>query len=421
MVGPRIGSLPSPKIEKKILASSDDEISDLHELREMMNIYEKRLNEARIKQSQSVPQAEMNSLLDQFESLVSELETAKSESARYKFEAEKLSLALSSARAGVEGVSLDSPNAMRLELERLRTIELEYQALKTEHEILDKKYCEKVFQKDELLNARLEVDKLTHEKSMVEKRLVVMSTENERLKEQLDKVSLEVIDARKNLNVERDKYAAKVGELTISQGTLQTTVADMQMTESRWKNKISEMETMLEESRKREEKSQNEAHALRGTISGFDEEIRNLATSLAAESEANETLQIRLERVENELNKSQLDISNFQKRDRNMSLELNNMSVTAADNSELRAEINRLTFELGDRDKKISEISNSRDLLKRSLGGEIQRLHAQLDYTNSRSSALVEKYDKLVREKDKMKSLLANDTITRLNRSLLHN
>jgi chromosome segregation ATPase len=195
----------------------------------------------------------------------------------------------------------------------------------------------------------------------------------------------------------------------------------MQLTESRWKNKISELEQLLDESKKREEKSSSEVHALRETISSLDMEIRNLASSLAAESEANETLQIRLERVENEWNKNQLELSSLQRRDRDMSVELGNLNSTIIDNSQMKNELNRLTLLVAEKDRKISELANSKDLLKRSLGGEIQRLHAQLDYTNSRSTALVEKYERIVREKDKMKSLLANDTINRLNRSLLHN
>jgi chromosome segregation ATPase len=399
---------------------------ELEELRKLLIEYERKLNEAKLKQSQSIPQSELEEVLNKFESLVSELELAKLESARYKNEADELARQLEIHKRGKSDLlsrSTSSPDEFdsRMELERLRGIEIELQTVKNEYEILKIQNAEKKFQNDELITARLELDKLRHDKEMIGKRLELLSSENDRLKKDLDKRGLELIEARKAVTIEQDKYSERVGELTVVQGTLQSALTDMQLTESRWKNKISELEQLLDESKKREEKSSSEVHALRETISSLDMEIRNLASSLAAESEANETLQIRLERVENEWNKNQLELSSLQRRDRDMSVELGNLNSTIIDNSQMKNELNRLTLLVAEKDRKISELANSKDLLKRSLGGEIQRLHAQLDYTNSRSTALVEKYERIVREKDKMKSLLANDTINRLNRSLLHN
>ena len=376
-------------------------------------------------------QEQIDHLLDQFETLVGELETARLESARYKREAGILTKALadesrrdsSPKSIEIRREELVERKKLRDEIERLRVVEIEYNSIKTQFEILQKRQEGMRQYESELIDERVMVDRLRHEKTTIENRLDSLIDENRSLRNQLETTTSELVESRKILNEERDKHADQLSELTIANGSLQKVVAESQLVESRWKTRISELEKLLQESRNREEITQGELNALRSNLTGLDDEVRNLANSLTAETQANENLQSRLERVETELRKSESELHSLRRRDKDISTELSSLGDTVSQNQQLRNEVARLKLELNDRDQKIQDMASSRDLMKRTMGGEIERLQVQLEYTTSRSAALVDKYERLVREKDKMKSLLAHDTIARMQnrRSLTNN
>lgn len=416
-------SLPHPSSPSEI-ASSCEDTSDLLELKSLILEFEKKLSDAKVQKANMVTQEQFEELLDQFETIVGELEVARLESARYKREAGILTRALSEDRRDCSPTSLEKQRAemierkkLRDEIERLRIIEIEYNSLKTQFEINQKRQVETRNCELELIDERVMVDRLMHEKTVVENRLDTVLEDNKNLKNQLETVTGELIEARKNLNDDRDQHCDQISQLTITNNSLQKAIGEFQITESRWKSKISELEKLLQESKIREEKSQSDLIALRSNLTGLDDEVRNLASSLAAETGANENLQSRLDRVESELKKSQSEIVSLRRRDKDLSTEISTLESTVGENERLKSELAKAKNELAEKDLKLSEISNSRELIKRTMGGEIERLNVQLEFTTSRSSALVDKYEKLVREKDKMKSLLAHDTIARMNRA----
>ena len=427
---PSIGLKSTLRIREKSLPdTSVEETSDLNELKSLIFEFEKKLGEAKIQKANMMSQAQIDQLLDQFETLVGELETARLESARYKREAGILTKALAeeskrdSSPLSFEKRREELAELKKLhdEIERLRLVEIEHNSVKTQFEILQKRQSEMRQYESDLIDERVMGDRLRHEKMAIENRMDTLIDENKRMKDRLETVTEELVESRKILNEERDKHADQLSELTIANGSLQKAVAELQLVESRWKTRITELEKLLHESRNREEITQGELNALRSNLTGLDEEVRNLASSLSAETQANENLQSRLERVEGELRKSESELHSLRRRDKDISTELSSLGDTLSQNQQLKNEVTRLKLELTDRDRKISDMASSRDLVKRTMGGEIERLQGQLEYTTSRSAALVDKYERLVREKDKMKSLLAHDTMARMNNRLVKN
>jgi DNA repair exonuclease SbcCD ATPase subunit len=422
--GPSAGGLKSTlRIHPK---SDPDDATDLIELKSLITEFEKKLGQVKLEKSKMVSQDQMEVLLDQFETIVGELEVARLESARYKREAGILTKALehdkrSSNSSSNQQEELAERKKVRDEIERLRIIEHDHNSLKTQYEILERRRKETRDYENELVEERVNSDRLRHEKSTVENKLDSVIDDNTKLKSRLETVTDELIVSRKCLNEERDKHADQLGELAMKNGSLQKAITELQMGESRWKLKVTELEKLLHDSRQREEVVQGELNALRSNITGLDEEVRSMANALAAETQANENLQSRLDRVEGELGKSESELITLRRRDKDISSELSTLGNAVGDNQQLKNEVARLKLELADRDRRVVDMASSRDLVKRTMGGEIDRLQVQLDYTTNRSAALVEKYERLVREKDKMKSLLANDTLARMNRSVRNN
>ena len=160
------------------------------------------------------------------------------------------------------------------------------------------------------------------------------------------------------------------------------------------------------------ESKDEELMQLRDTVSELDREVRNLAQSLQCESESNSNLSLRLLKIETELREKTDEIIKLKRFE-------NNAKKIDFENSQLREENDKLRRDVLMTKNELCETharAKASESIHKSLKSEITRLHTEIDAANSKADQNAIKYTHMAKEGEKIKSLLANDTLAKLGR-----
>ena len=386
---------------------------------------------------------EMRSIIDQFqrqlehatadrdtvksiESMELLLEKNEQELNRYKKQVSVLTraLAVTAVENGVEGdLALsrgeESWRESQLinELERLHYVHDELEVTKQELEIAKVKLFEKDRLENELTTAKIEIDKLLHEILSLESRLRLMSEERD--KAEASKCVLEHALGELRVEIKRSDASRdeKLREYVRKSETIQLDFVALESASNKHRLRVQELELLLEERDRREKATGCEISLMKSALTDFDEEIRRLAASLNAEAEANENLTTRLARVEGELDAANLTLAQMRRRVKDLESDLVEGQKAKSQVEIFKRDSFKFESQLKDQVGKISELTSSRDMIKQTLGSEIDRLTQEIKLARSESHNLKEKCANALKERDRFKALLASDTLARLTAS----
>ena len=394
----------------------------IDELRDLTDSFDRQLAAAKIRHSEIHTNMHAE---EELRLLKVQYETAKNEAEKYRKEVNILTraLAVNTVEGGLNGETLLTRgqdqlvlDELRAEISRLKEIEDEYISMKSSVKQANMRLEEFSRIENALGKERIENDRLRHQLVVIEGRLVSSNEENEKLRDEIshieDRISEEVNGRMKDVS-DRD---AKLKDFARRAMELESSLSSIQVSEQRMKSKVKELEAMISDRDIRVEALNLEALSLRSSVTGLDAEIRSLATSLAAETDANENLVCRLERVEAELSRSISELGSTKRREKENAARVLELEERLVDYDVLKRELTLAQATVKDRDLKIKQLEESRELYRRSTCGELERLKRELATVNSHSHDLSEKCRSIAREKEKIKNLLANDTMTRMGR-----
>lgn len=151
---------------------------------------------------------------------------------------------------------------------------------------------------------------------------------------------------------------------------------------------------------------EQEAVVLRSNVKELDGEIKCLARSLQAESESNANLMARLSRTE-----LALSVANEKACKKDYKKEWEEAIKEIED---MRQKNQSIRHKLGDQEGEVSQTHLKCNMLE----SELERVKQNLVHALKNSDVVAEKLVAVTREKDKIKSLLATDTMNRLGRFL---
>ena len=293
------------------------------------------------------------------------------------------------------------------ELKRLKEVEKQYNAsivrLEEEEAI-----------RHALSQERIQNDFLQRKVESSESLQVSLSEDRDRLQHRCDDLEFGITELRSERRAEREKLEECLRELSGFEAKHKHDLASMELSEKRMRHRIEELETILVQRDVTESALRSELASLRSSLSDLDNEIRSLAVSLASETEANDTLITRLERVEQERDKLSRELIIVRRRECDKDKELEEMSKTKSVNDELKRTLLTLQHSLVDKENEIRSLEHSKEFLRESMSQEIERLSGEVSHMASTSASLSERYMQVAREKDRIKSVLATETMARL-------
>jgi chromosome segregation ATPase len=394
----------------------------INELRGLAESFDRQLTAAKIRHSEihtnMRAEEELGLLRVQYQA-------AKSEAEKYRKEANILTraLAVNTVEGGFDGETLLNRgqdqlvlDELRAEISRLKEIEDECISMQSSVKQANIRLAEFSKIENDLGEERIDNDRLRHQVVIVEGRLVSLNEENDKLRDEIsrleDRISEEVGGRMKDVG-ERDSKFKESGRKIIE---LESSLSSIQVSEKRLKAKVKELESILSDRDVRVETLNLEALSLRSSVTGMDSEIRSLAASLAAETEANDNLVCRLERVEAELTRAMAELGTTKRREKENASRVSELEEQLVKYNSIRSELISTQAAVKDRDSKIRQLEESKELYRRSTSGELDRLKRELATASSHSHDLSEKCRSIAREKEKIKNLLANDTMTRIGR-----
>jgi chromosome segregation ATPase len=303
--------------------------------------------------------------------------------------------------------SLIDQEGLTEELQRLKEIEKQYQA-----SILRLQEDEAIRQA--LSQERIQGDFLRRKIESLESLQVSVSEDRDRLQRRCDELEFAITDLRSERRAEREKLEECLRELSGFEAKHNHDSASMELSEKRMRQKIDELETILVQRDVAESALRSELASLRSSLSDLDSEVRSLAVSLASETEANDTLITRLDRVEQEREKLSRELIIVRRRESEKDKEVEEMAKVKILNDELKRTFLTLQHTLVEKENQISSLEHSKQLLRESMSLEIERLSGEVSHMASTSASLSEKYMQVAREKDRIKSVLATETMARL-------
>jgi chromosome segregation ATPase len=409
-----MGPKPSPQARirqleqenNRLKSESEEGARHVCELRKIVLEFDAQLEEARLE-------------FANMSRLSVELERARDESARYSREVGILTraLAVHSVEAGVDGESaLARASAewdldqVKHELDRLRGIEDMFSEVTRQNVEMKKVVTDLESRQVENLQIRLHHDTVSQANKQLLDKNDSLTRELTRVKDSISELEtrLRISMSAKSEEESRNRIlTSRVNDLSRELDESRTELKEM----SKVKKKVSELST-------HESELNSALETAKSTITQLESDIVRLNASLQAEVDAAATVTCRVEKLETELHRCRTDRDKFKNRIEELEICVSDHSAVAATNEVLRRELFELENECTDKDERIAQLVSARDIQKQCMSAEIQRLSEQLEVTLQRSHEMTTKYAKISKEKDRIKSLLAKDTMSRLSRVL---
>ena len=399
----------------------------IEELRDVIDSFQCQLDEAKVAHSEMHvimhAERELRETLPLVGGLEAELAVARQEVEKYRKEAGILTraLAVNAVEAGADGEAtltrgqeLWELDELRADVKRLSSVDTDLRNAQIANQHIQSKLEDMEDVHSRLTAERIENDRLRHELVAIQGRQVGLTEESGFLRGQISE--LETVIADRNAELSQMDEAMRTIERNNS--LFQKDISSLEMSERRLQQRTTELEQLVAERDLRLHQSSSELASLRSLVTGLDCEIRSLASSLAAEADSNENLTARLSRVEDALSRSDSELATLRRRHKESGNSVRALLETRAENEDLKRQTFGLQSALREKESSLEELRNSRDVMKRTLSLEIQRLNGELAYLASTSASLTDKNILITKEKDKIKSLLATDTMTKLGRIL---
>lgn len=388
----------------------------IEDLRDLVETFQTQLEDT--KQVQAAISCGSTVDLPHVAELEAELQKALRETEKFKRETAVLSRALA--------VSGDGDNLLRhaedaMQLERLMAevkrvdqleVELEHAYRKLESADLQLRHDHEL--RSAVTALRIDNDELSHRLEVAARHQCDLTEEKERYKRRCDE--LESITAKLHANQREDHVNAtdRIKQLTRLIGQYEHDRTALDSREKTLKQKVIELEHMLLQRNAREQEYVSEISVLRSAVQDMDNEIRNLATSLAAESEANENLSARLERVEGEKSRMEQENLALRRKDKDLDQHMHELRELRHENEQMRKSLFMMQSNVHEKELRISGLEQSREVIRESMSLEIDRLNSEISHMASTSASLSERFLSVSKEKDRFKSLLATDTMHKL-------
>ena len=408
----------------QLLKERDESQLLIDELRGLVGTFEKQLEAAKVMHSE----LHVNRYAEEeLSSLKQELATTKSDAEKFRKEVNILTraLAVNSVESGADGEAalergqeIWAYEELKSEVERLRLIEAQYALLQSVAEQADLRVEELKSAHAQLTSERLSNDKLRHQLVVAEGRLVSAVDEREKMRMEISQLEQKVAEAGSSRMRDVDDREVRIKELTRKLVSAENEGVSRDVNENRLKQKISQLEAMILERDARVQELQVETLSLRSSVAGLDSEIRSLASSLDAEMESNENLTGRLEKLDSQLMRAETEISTLKRREKDLMIQNKDLEDKYRHIDQMRKELMHAQAVVKDRESHIVQLEEAKDMYRRTAASELERLRTELAVVTNQSMRLDQQYRTVAREKEKIKSLLANDTMSRLGKIL---
>ena len=395
----------------------------IEDLRGLVESFQAQLDETKQMHAATLPEIP-NASADQYiADLEEELRFTRAEADKFRRESMVLNraLAVTARDSGADGEFLLRQAEESLQVERLMIdvkrmdeleVELEHAYKKLETADLQLKYDQEL--RSAVTALRVQNDELTQTLEAAESRHASTSEERDRYRRRCDELESIIARVHAEQREDRENATERIKQLTRVIGQLEHDMTGLDGREKTAKQRIVELEQVIIQRDARVRDQASEIATLRTAVQDLDNEIRNLATSLAAETEANENLSVRLERVEAEKLRVEHENYALRRKDKDLAEHVKELGRVKAENEGLKKSLYMLQSSVHERDLRITGLEQSRTVIRESMSLEIDRLNSELSHMASTSASLSERFLSVSKEKDKFKSLLASDTMTRL-------
>ena len=371
---------------------------------------------------------ELRDLIDGFQSRLEEvkqgvsisdkLEAAQRETDRYRKETAILTraLAVSSVEAQTDSEAAVNQAQYLVELDQLREENNNLRVI--ESEVMASRI--KVKDADDLRHAiakeRIEASLWMEKADALETLTVSLSGERDRWRSRCEELESAVGKLRSEQRLSRDHSQERISDILHANSQLKEEIAALEIRETKQRDRVSDLEQYLIKKEAIENSLKSEIECLRTCVTDLDNEIRSLAISLATEAEANQNLAARLERIEAERERLGRDLVIARRREEDLRRDYEELIKCKSENEALKKSNYLLQNNLAEKESKILGLEHSKHVIRESLSLEIGRLTDEVSHMASTSASLSDRYHQLEREKDKIKSQLAGETISRLGR-----
>ena len=371
---------------------------------------------------------ELRDLIDGFQSRLEEvkqgvsisdkLEAAQRETDRYRKETAILTraLAVSSVEAQTDSEAAVNQAQYLVELDQLREENNNLRVI--ESEVMASRI--KVKDADDLRHAiakeRIEASLWMEKADALETLTVSLSGERDRWRSRCEELESAVGKLRSEQRLSRDHSQERISDILHANSQLKEEIAALEIRETKQRDRVSDLEQYLIKKEAIENSLKSEIECLRTCVTDLDNEIRSLAISLATEAEANQNLAARLERIEAERERLGRDLVIARRREEDLRRDYEELIKCKSENEALKKSNYLLQTNLAEKESKILGLEHSKHVIRESLSLEIGRLTDEVSHMASTSASLSDRYHQLEREKDKIKSQLAGETISRLGR-----
>ena len=410
-----IQNIKSLKEKNSLLESEQRESRTvIEEMRQLVDLFQSKLDETK----RSVLDVSLRKHDEQLlvYQLQAELETAQRDAEQFRKEAAVLTraLAVSSMESQTDGLALMNEAQELLDNEELHAELTRLKEIETKYKSVEVRLAEDEQLRAQLSEQRIENDFLRHKLEAAESLHVSLVDDRERWQLRCDELEATLAKLGAEVRQELDQRDECMQTLSMAKSQYEQDILSLELSEKRLKQRVSELEGILLQRDAMEQSLNSETAALRSSVSELDTEVRSLAVSLAAEAEANSNLAHRLEKVEADRERLVKELAVSRRRENERTKELDDLTATKTQNDELRKMVFLLQNQIAEKDVKIANLEQSRAQLKETMGSEIERLSDEVEYMASTSASLSERYMQVAREKDRMKSLLAHETMARL-------
>jgi chromosome segregation ATPase len=377
----------------------------IDELRVLVDTFQSRLDETRH------TLIEMNQTRHQSDSTVNQKELD-----RYRTEVAVLTraLAVSAVETNTDGDVAISQAQQSLELEQLRSENERLRCMEAEMLAAQIRLREEDRLRNTLVEERVQGDAYRRKIETLERFQETLIQDRERSNSRCTELEETVGNLRSEHRMVLAQKDERISMLMQQTSELSQAVTSIEVSEKKQRQRVQELELILAQREASESSLRNEADTLRVSIAELDVEIRSLASSLTAETEANENLVNRLNRLELEKEKQGKELVIAQRREKDLRNDLEELVACKAELDQIRRMVFHLQNEVADRDSKIASLEQSRQLIRENMSLEIGRLSDEVSQMASTSASLSARYSQLERERDKIKSQLASETMTRL-------
>lgn len=386
----------------------------IEEMRQLVDLFQTKLDETK----RSVLDASLRKHDEQLliNRLQGELETAQRDADQFRKEAAVLTraLAVSSMESQTDGLALMNEAQQLLNSEELNSELVRLKEIETKYKSVEVRLAEDDQLRSQLSQQRIDNDFLRHKLEAAESLHVSLVDDRERWQLRCDELEATLSKLETEVRQELDQRDECMQTLSIAKSQYEQDILSLEVSEKRLKQRVNELEGILLQRDAIEQSMNSETAALRNSVSELDTEVRSLAMSLSAEAEANSNLTNRLERVEADRERLVKELTVSRRRESDRTKELEELTGTKTHNDELRKIVFLLQNQIAEKDVKIATLEQSRAQLKETMGYEIVRLSDEVEYMTSTSASLTERYMQVAKEKDRMKSLLAHETMARL-------